>query len=169
MNIKSRFFVILLVLGVSFLLIWPNIGIRTLIVRFDDELTTEQKKQSVENLTSYLSKNYKDRYTWEIKNESVTPKKTPEEISNLLKNGIQDDLKNKVSQKNEVIHIYGRFIQMAFINELTRISGVDAKRTEMTPMWIEKNLKSKLFKLGLDLQGGMNLVLEGDFEKLKKI
>ena len=71
-------------------------------------------------------------------------------------------------QNEKVVLIEGSFIQAAFINEMGKFENVDSQRSKLSPLWIEETFKAKPFKLGLDLQGGMNLLLEADFEKLSE-
>ncbi|RME90524.1 MAG: protein translocase subunit SecD, partial [Candidatus Hydrogenedentota bacterium] len=71
---------------------------------------------------------------------------------------------NKFQEKEIVIR--GRGIQAAFLNEISRLKGVDPNNIHVDKLWVEKKLKANPFKFGLDLQGGMNLVLEADFDKM---
>ncbi len=82
---------------------------------------------------------------------------------------VQQNYKDRftVTHKDATVSVKGRFIQTAFLNDIGRQQGVDPSKNSMQPLWVENALKVKPFKLGLDLQGGMNLVLESDFEKLK--
>lgn len=141
MNIKSRLIFIILVVIFSVLLIWPNVSTREISVYFLPDLAPEKIDESIKNLEDYLGRNYKDGYHWEV---------------------------DKDKESNEkVLRIYGSFIQAAFLNEMGQRKGVDPERVQMKELWVEDNLKAKPFKLGLDLQGGMNLILEGDFDKMK--
>ncbi len=146
MNITSRFMIIGFIIVLSIMLIWPNIGERTVNVYFQEEISEEQRESSLQGLQEYLKRNYGERYSFE-KRELKKDDKSPAET---------------------VLSVKGNFIQTAFLNELSRQPGVDGARLQLEPMWVERNLKARPFKLGLDLQGGMNLVLEGDFEKLKE-
>lgn len=142
MNIKSRFLFIVVVIVFSVLLVWPNIATREISVYFMPDLTTEETNAAINNLKEYLKRNYGDRYRWEVAKDKETSEK--------------------------VVHIYGSFVQAAFLNEMGQRKGVDPERVLLKELWVEENLKAKPFKLGLDLQGGMNLILEGDFDKMKK-
>jgi preprotein translocase subunit SecD len=65
--------------------------------------------------------------------------------------------------------IRGRFITSAKINQISQENAemIWEQKTEMVPTWIEDLLrggKALAIKFGLDLQGGMRVVLKGDFE-----
>lgn len=157
---RSAFFVILSVITISVLFIWPNIGTKTIEVHFLPNLTEDQVKSSADSLKSYLERYYKDRYTGNLVEVSGdTSRTTPEKDAG-------KEIANE--GKSYVFKITGNFVQAAFINELYRQPGVDSERIEVKKLWVEENLKAKPFKLGLDLQGGMNLLMEADFAKLKK-
>ncbi|HRP69509.1 MAG TPA: hypothetical protein PLY93_08260 [Turneriella sp.] len=146
MSAQVRFFMILIVIALSVALIWPNIGERTIRLYPNETLSETKRDEVLNNVFKYVNEHYKGKYTPEIR--------TGKPIDN--PKGVQE----------KYLSITGKFVQAAFLNELGRIEGVDASRMALEPMWVERNLKAKPFKLGLDLQGGMNLVLEGDFEKV---
>lgn len=127
-------------------MVYPNFAKREIEVYFLEELSYDEQKQRGEELKNYLEKNYPGRYqvNWQEK-ERFTGE-----------------------GKEFLLIIEGSFIQTAFLNELARQKGVDVSRLALKPLWVEKHLKARPFKLGLDLQGGMNLVLEGDFQKLRE-
>ncbi len=142
MNIKTRLFFIVVVVIFFTLLVWPNISQREVNVYFLPTLTQEESQDASKNLQEYLQRNYSGRYTWEAGNDQKTGEK--------------------------MVRILGPFIQAAFLNEMGQRKGVDPERVLLQQLWVERTLKAKPFKLGLDLQGGMNLVLEGDFETMKE-
>ncbi len=161
MNLKSRAIVIFIVIGVSLLLIWPNFSNRTLVVHLYPNLQKTAVEQSLNKLKSYLNKNYPSQYKVELKEKIIKEKISEVEIKKIIEEGKQT-LKR---EKEKVILIKGRFMQAAFINEIGRLSNIDGQRSELKPLWIEKKIKARPFKLGLDLQGGMNLLLEADFKE----
>lgn len=140
MNTRSRFIIISIIILISILFVWPNFAKKTVQVYFQEGASLEVQKESAESLAAYLGKNYPERYTWKV-----------------------EQLKDEV-----ILVLEGRFIQTAFLNELGHQNGVDPVRTKSLPTWIEQRLKAHPFKLGLDLQGGMNLVLQADFDKLRE-
>jgi preprotein translocase subunit SecD len=146
---RSAFFVILSVIVISLLFIWPNVGTKTIEVHFLPNLSEAEIQSSAESLKTYLARYYQNRYTGVLVED---------------KNGKNVDK----TGKSYIYKITGNFVQAAFINELYRQPGVDPERIEVKKLWVEENLKAKSFKLGLDLQGGMNLLMEADFVKLKK-
>lgn len=145
MNTRSRLVVILISLVAAFMLVWPNIGVREVEVGFEPGLSEAGQEETIQRIDKHVKLHYPGRYSGE-------PAET-------------------VTNQGHVEKIYlitGSFVQTAFLNELSRIEGVRSDMIRVRPMWVEENLKAKPFKLGLDLQGGMNLLLAGDFEKLKK-
>jgi len=145
LNSLSRSIFIIGVIIFAVILIWPNIGERFVHVYTLPHLTETQKQESFTAIENFINKNYKDRYFYSKKVES-----------------------NKLNKNETYYLIRGNFIQAAFLNELSRLPHIDGERITVEKMWVEKKLKAKPFKLGLDLQGGMNLLLEADFEEIKK-
>ncbi|MDH4200579.1 MAG: protein translocase subunit SecD [Spirochaetia bacterium] len=158
-NSKSSFLIIFLVIAISVLFIWPNIGKKTVDVHFQPGLSEEQIHKSAESLKDYLSRYYSGRYEGSLVETSAAPEDMSKELP--------QDLKSK-KEKEYIFRVTGKFVQAAFINELYRQPGVDPERIIVKKLWVEDNLKAKPFKLGLDLQGGMNLLMEADFDKLKR-
>ena len=159
MSTRFRLGIIVIAVTISALLVWPNIGERDVSVYFLSDLTEEQRNESMQELEKFLEKNYKEQYTWQKKEKVLKPKDDdkPQGLNFVPAGGGE--------RKVTYYQVTGSFIQAAFLNELGRIKGVDGEKTAVEPLWVERKLKAKPFKLGLDLQGGMNLVLEGDFVK----
>ena len=162
MNLRSRAIIIFLVMGVASVLVWPNLAERTLLIYLYPNLKETEAEASIVRLKSYLKSNYPSQYKVEVEEQAVREEISEEEVKRIIEQG-----KQVVRQEKEkVIKIKGRFIQAAFINEMGRLEHVDGQRSTLKPLWIEEKMKARPFKLGLDLQGGMNLLLEADFEKL---
>ncbi|HSV95414.1 MAG TPA: protein translocase subunit SecD [Spirochaetota bacterium] len=70
-----------------------------------------------------------------------------------------------VVRTDGVVSVSGYGINDAVMNEVKIISGV--KDVRILPHWSEKALLAKKMNLGLDLQGGMNLVMRADFESIE--
>ena len=156
MNTKPRLVIVLLITLFSLILVWPNISERTVNVFFLPNADLEKVREDVE---AFLTRNYKDQYTWkraQIEVPKHFAKKDAKPTSFAEKS-------NTIT--TSVIQVRGYFIQSAFMNELARIEGVDGERIALIPIWTEDNLKASPFKLGLDLQGGMNIVMRGDFKE----
>ncbi|HDP79301.1 MAG TPA: protein translocase subunit SecD, partial [Spirochaetes bacterium] len=71
-----------------------------------------------------------------------------------------------VTKKDSIVTIKGYGLSDAVMNEIKTIPWVSA--VQIMPHWAEKALLAKKMNLGLDLQGGMNLVLRADFESIEK-
>ena len=162
MNLRFRTILILIVISISSMLIWPNFANRTLLVYLVPGLKESDIQSLMHDLKTYLNKNYPSQYTIESKEKVIKEKISEEEIQKIIAQGKQ----SMNIQKERIIVIKGRFIQAAFINEIGRLKNIDGQRSKLKPLWIEENFKARPFKLGLDLQGGMNLLLEADFNKL---
>ncbi|MDH5716685.1 MAG: protein translocase subunit SecD [Spirochaetia bacterium] len=143
MNTRSRLITISLILFLSVLLVWPNFGERIVKVYFLPGLSDVELQENLGVVKKYLTEHYPD-----YKSEKKTSK-------------------SKEDKDETYLEIKGSFVQAAFLNEISRLNGVDSERVILEKMWIEKSFMAKPFKLGLDLQGGMNLVLEADFKKLQ--
>lgn len=186
MNIRARFITLFLVCLISFLFIWPSISQRTISVFILPD--ADSPRLVLENIQKYLNTQYNDDYLTSIREFSIEDLRLKLETEHQTK---MDNLvlsrydEEEIEDRNEkfekrleqelkefkaelYLEIKGRFVQQSFLNEISRLPFVDPFRIEMERLWVEDNLKASTFKLGLDLQGGMNLVLEGDFEKLLK-
>lgn len=139
METKSRLWIILFTVVFAFILVWPNIGHRVVQVHFLPNLTTNEIKDKAQEIQEYVQKQY------------------------AYESSIKED-----EDGTSYLQVEGSFVQTAFLNELSRFDGVDPARVFLEPWWIEEKLKAYPFKLGLDLQGGMNLVLEADFNALEE-
>ena len=162
MGLRSRVIIILIVMSISSILVWPNLAVRTLVVYLTHGLSEKDRSDSIKEIQSYLKTNYPDEYQVDSKDRIIRKKISKAEIEKIIQEGKQKaDIK-----KERVITIKGRFIQATFINEIARLPNIDGQRSKLEPLWIEEKVKARPFKLGLDLQGGMNLLLEADFNKL---
>ncbi len=72
----------------------------------------------------------------------------------------------KLVQNDKVITVSGTNITDAIMNEVKIYPGVaDVK---LLKHWVEKAFLAKKINLGLDLQGGMYLVLQADFDRIQQ-
>ncbi len=76
------------------------------------------------------------------------------------------DKEFKVARASDVITIKGYSISDAVMNEVKIFPGV--RDVKILPHWAEKAVLAKKINLGLDLQGGMHLVLRADFESIER-
>ncbi len=71
-----------------------------------------------------------------------------------------------VTEKKGIIRVSGRSLNDAIVNGSRILPGViDAK---LLKHWVEEKLLAKKINLGLDLQGGMHLVLRANFSGIEK-
>ncbi len=93
-----------------------------------------------------------------------TANATAEDIENVKKRFSSGDYDLKVNE--QTVLVSGRNITDAIMNEVRIYKGVaDAK---LLKHWVEKTFLAKKINLGLDLQGGMHLVLQANFEGIQK-
>jgi preprotein translocase subunit SecD len=71
-----------------------------------------------------------------------------------------------VSEKDDVVMLQGRSLNDAVMNEAHSLPGV--KSAAILKTWVEDKLLAKKMNLGLDLQGGVLLVLRANYEGLEK-
>ena len=188
MSLRFRFFLIVFVCALAAILVYPNVAKRNIHVFLKSDIPQKSIDENKDNIVSYIQKNYPNQYSVSIqettseelkqeilkrqenKRRRINPNEYDQEEIDVIEKNFKEELNRSLENfvPEEYISISGRFIQSAFLNEINRLSNVRGERTLIAPLWVEENLKSKPFKLGLDLQGGMNLVLQGDFEKLKE-
>lgn len=137
------------ILVVSFTILYPNFADRTLkvVVREDVySLPEAEQKALVSGLFERWEKDYGKSSGWTIVPKGTLPPK-----------------------ENPFYIVNGRFITSAKINQISQENQnlVNEAKNKLEPTWIENMIrggKSLSIKLGLDLQGGMRVVLKGDFE-----
>ncbi len=88
---------------------------------------------------------------------------TAEQIADLEKHFASAGL--LVVRSDGGFSVSGYGINDAVMNEVKIIPGV--KEVRIVPHWSERALLAKKMNLGLDLQGGMNLVMRADFESIE--
>ncbi|WP_411822281.1 protein translocase subunit SecD [Leptospira sp. 'Mane'] len=138
-----------LILAVSFTILYPNFADRTLNLSVQSEvynLDEETKQKLVSNFFERWEKDYNANGKWSIEPNAGLPSK--------------ETLTYKVK---------GRFITSAKINQISQENQklILESKNKLEPTMIEELIrggKSLSIKLGLDLQGGMRVVLKGDFE-----
>jgi preprotein translocase subunit SecD len=138
--------------------LYPNFAVRELQLVVNPEVTKAPKEEQDKLLKNFLDK-------WKLE-YNVSGNYT-----------IAPDPEKGLPEGNKFI-IFGRFITSAKINQISQenIQLFIEFQNKLKPTWVENLLKggkAMTIKLGLDLQGGMRVVLKGDFEsytnKLKDI
>jgi len=89
---------------------------------------------------------------------------TAKQIEEVKKKFSTDDFKIE-SGENKIV-VYGTDITAATMNGVKAQEGV--KNTRFKGHWAEQYLLAKKINLGLDLQGGMHLVLRSNFHSIEK-
>ena len=67
MSAQVRFFLIIIVVGLSVALIWPNIGERTIRLYANETLPDAKREEALQRALKYVGDNYKDKYKAERK------------------------------------------------------------------------------------------------------
>lgn len=101
--------------------------------------------------------------------DSKTMKIVPKQDSAQLMTKIQSRFpaqKYKIKTENSEIVVEGFDLNDAIMNEVK--SYQEVKDAYLLPHWAEKFLLAKKINLGLDLQGGMSLTLQSDFELMEE-
>lgn len=151
-------FLPLIVILVSLVILYPNFGERQLDLVLNPELANKSDVEKKALLDKFREK-------WE-KEYNIDKK---------LK--IEPDPSNGIPKENSFL-VTGRYITSAKINQISQenIELFQESKNNLRPTPIEQFLrggKSMTIKLGLDLQGGMRVVMKGDFDsyvaKLKDI
>ncbi|TGL63862.1 protein translocase subunit SecD [Leptospira ognonensis] len=141
------------IIAVSFTILYPNFADRTLNLAVLPEvynLAPETQEKLTKDFFDRWQRDYGLTSQWTIEpNSGLPPKEMP------------------------VYKIRGRFITSAKINQISQENQglVWESKNKLEPTMIEdmiKGGKSLSIKLGLDLQGGMRVVLKGDFDDYAK-
>ncbi|HMW06073.1 MAG TPA: protein translocase subunit SecD [Leptospiraceae bacterium] len=137
------------ILVLSLVILFPNFAVRELELHISPSVAsmTDQEKQELLN-------RFQERWKAEYNTQ------------NALK--IEPDPALGIPAQNYFL-VTGRFITSAKINQISQenINLFLESKNNLRPTPIEKffkNGKSMTIKLGLDLQGGMRVVMKGDFE-----
>lgn len=152
-----RSFILLLIpafiLAVSFTILYPNFAERTLNLAVQPDvynLAPDVQEKLTKEFFDRWQKDYGLTSEWSIKPTAGLPTK-----------------------EEGVYQIKGRYITSAKINQISQENQglVWESKNKLEPTFIEnliKGGKSLSIKLGLDLQGGMRVVLKGDFDDYAK-
>jgi preprotein translocase subunit SecD len=96
----------------------------------------------------------------------VTLKESPpENVVQEIRSRFDQDFYSVTREDGRVL-VRGRNLTDADMNEMRMIQGVDD--AELQQHWAEEHLMAKKINLGLDLQGGMHLVMRANFEKIEE-
>lgn len=141
------------IIAVSFTILYPNFADRTLNLAILPDvynLAPEAQDKLTKDFFDRWQRDYGLTSQWTIEpNSGLPPKEMP------------------------VYKIRGRFITSAKINQISQENQglVWESKNKLEPTMIEEMIKggkSLSIKLGLDLQGGMRVVLKGDFDDYAK-
>lgn len=170
MNKRSRFIIILVVLAVCFAFLWPSISWYARTPKDEQSLALS----SLENIKNYTSKKARD----EVQNLISTAEKNPDEILDssydYLVKAAKKNYKNlakaykgagqSAPQTPKVMTVSAVLDSFQGANAKNDLQNVvEAKyRNEILKA---KNRYNSSVKLGLDLSGGMNIIVHADLDK----
>lgn len=97
---------------------------------------------------------------------TLTSDAAPQEIQSILSRFPADKFEVTKTEGKILVQAGGLKITDAVMNELKIFKGV--KDVKILPHWAEKAVLAKKINFGLDLQGGMELVMMANFDKIKK-
>jgi len=97
---------------------------------------------------------------------TLTSDALPQEIQNIMNRFPADKFEVTKAEGKILVQAGGLKITDAVMNELKIFKGV--KDVKILPHWAEKAVLAKKINFGLDLQGGMELVMMANFDKIKK-
>lgn len=147
---KSKTWILLpiIIVALSIVLLYPNFVVRELELTINPEISKLSQEEQIKLLENF-QKRWKEEYN-SSGNYSISPEPT------------------RLPESGKFI-VVGRFITSAKINQISQenIQLFLESQNTLRPTWIESTLrkgKSMAIKLGLDLQGGMRVVLKGDFD-----
>ncbi|MCB1177653.1 MAG: protein translocase subunit SecD [Leptospiraceae bacterium] len=137
------------IITLSLVVLYPNFTERELELTVNPEvlkLSEEERKVLLSNFMENWKSDYNSNNTYSI----------------------EPDPSNGVPENKQFI-VRGKYITSAQINQISQenIQLFIESKNKLRPTWIENTLKkgkSMTVKLGLDLQGGMRVVMKGDFE-----
>jgi len=102
--------------------------------------------------------------TVDLKTMKVVVKDGASQMLDKLKSRFPSD-RYEVKAEGNSIFVKGFDLNDAIMNEVGSYETV--KEAELLPHWAEKYLLAKKINLGLDLQGGMSLVLQADYQLME--
>ena len=152
---KSFFsvFIYIIALSFAFLFIYPNFSVREYYLAVKPSfgsLSQNERDFILNNFLSKWNKDYNKDGDWDI---TPSPK--------------------NLKKEDKFFILKGRFITSSTINQITQENPdlILESGNYLKPSWVEeKFLNGKItgINFGLDLQGGMRVVLKGDFDTYKK-
>ncbi|MDY6968526.1 MAG: protein translocase subunit SecD [Spirochaetota bacterium] len=94
------------------------------------------------------------------------PDASSQDYDSVEKRFSSDNFFVKRNENDKIVTVEGVNLNDAIMNEARILPGVRDAR--ILPHWAEETFLAKTINLGLDLQGGMHLVLRANFKKIEK-
>jgi len=156
MNKRYRFLILLIVLGVSFLFLWPTIRWYFLIPKEQQALALETRQQISEN-ARYASQIDLQR----LLDAARADEGVPEELDFIIPLARNEYKKRKLSIPEQWT---AKNVLEAFDNRRQALDAIEQKYAD--EVFALKNMQRNAVKLGLDLSGGLSIVLQANMEAL---
>ncbi|MCL2230193.1 MAG: protein translocase subunit SecD [Treponema sp.] len=158
MNKRYRFFILLVVLGLSFLFLWPTIRWYFFIPKEQQALALETRQQISEN-ARYAAQIDLQRLIEAVRADEAVPEGL-EFITVLARNEYR---KNKLPIPEQWT---ARNVLEAFDNRRQALDAIEQKYAD--EIFALKDMQRNAVKLGLDLSGGLSIVLQANMEALSQ-
>jgi preprotein translocase subunit SecD len=158
MSKRYRFAIIVVIVAVCFVFLWPSLRWYFLVPR-DQQARALQSREQIKNFASQTAQADLQRLiTLAQENGDV-----PEEMSFLVKQAkkIYKDTKQPSPEKWDA-----RTTLSAFSSRREALEAIETKYRE--DIFALKDLQKNAVQLGLDLSGGLSIVLQADFNTLQQ-
>jgi len=158
MSKRYRFAIIVVIVAVCFVFLWPSLRWYFLVPR-DQQARALQSREQIKNFASQTAQaDLQKLITLAQENGDV-----PEEMSFLVKQAkkIYKDTKQPSPEKWDA-----RTTLSAFSSRREALEAIETKYRE--DIFALKDLQKNAVQLGLDLSGGLSIVLQADFNTLQQ-
>jgi len=158
MNKRYRFLILLIVLGVSFLFLWPTIRWYFFIPKEQQALALETRQQISEN-ARFASQVDLQRLLDAARSDEAVPEGM-DFVTTLARNEYR---RNRLPVPEQWT---ARNVLEAFDNRRQALDAIEQKYAD--EVFALKDMQRNAVKLGLDLSGGLSIVLQANMEALSE-
>jgi len=158
MSKRYRFAIIIVIVAVCFVFLWPSLRWYFLVPR-DQQARALQSREQIKNYASQTAQTDLQRLITLAQEDGDVP----EELSFLVKQAkkIYKDTKQPSPEKWDA-----RTTLSAFSSRREALEAIETKYRE--DIFALKDLQKNAVQLGLDLSGGLSIVLQADFNALQE-
>jgi len=158
MSKRYRFAIIIIIVAICFVFLWPSLRWYFLVPR-DQQARALQSREQIKNYASQTAQADLQRLITLAQEDG----EVPEELSFLIKQAkkIYKDTKQSSPEKWDA-----RTTLSAFSSRREALEAIETKYRE--DIFALKDLQKNAVQLGLDLSGGLSIVLQADFNALQQ-